>query len=333
MFDVAAHCGVSHQTVSRVINGNPNVSAKTRAKVLAAIDELGYQQNLSAKALATGRTQTLGVLSFDSTLYGPTAMLHSIQVAARDRGYRVVLNSVEEISNRAIAEGINALSTSAVDGILVIAPRSSDESEPLVFTPRVPVLFREVQNGESFAVVDIDQRAAARLATSHLISLGHKNTGHISGPASWLTAERRADGWRQALAEAGLPEGPVAEGDWTPASGYAAAKQLIQKRLSGEADFTAVFVANDAMALGALRAFSEAGLRVPGQISVIGFDDAAESGYSMPSLSTVRQDFDTVGADLLEILLHQVEQPGSAVLTASMLVAGELVVRESTSRV
>ena len=332
MFDVARHVGVSHQTVSRVINGSPNVSAATRAKVLAAIEELGYQQNLAAKALVTGRTQTLGVLSFDSTLYGPTAMLHSIQVAAREHGYRVVLNSVDEITNAAITEGLANLANSHVDGILVIGPRSAASATSLELGTRIPVVFREVLDGESFAVVDIDQRAAAKSATEHLISLGHKVIAHISGPLAWVTATRRQEGWLEALAEAGVPTGPVAEGDWSPKSGYEAAQRLLGSRTSGKGTaFTAVFCANDAMAFGAIKAIREAGLAIPQDISVVGFDDTAESEFSIPALTTVRQDFDLVGAQMLDRLLSAIESGDSAAGAAS--VPGQLVIRESSAQI
>lgn len=335
MFDVARHVGVSHQTVSRVINGSPNVSERTRVKVLAAIEELGYQQNLAAKALATGRTQTLGVLSFDSTLYGPTAMLHSIQVAARDHGYRVVLNSVDEISNAAISAGITELANSHVDGILVIGPRSTLDTESLQLSVKVPVVFREVRDGEALGVVDIDQQSAAAAATSHLTGLGHRVVAHISGPLGWVTAERRKAGWLQALAEAGLAAGPFAEGDWTPRSGYLAATELLAARklavAAGDPGFTGLFVANDAMALGALKAIREAGLAVPEDISVVGFDDTAESEYSNPALTTVRQDFDLVGSKMLDLLLAAVDGGGS--VTGSQLVTAQLVVRDSAAQI
>ncbi|MEY2945841.1 MAG: hypothetical protein RL243_601 [Actinomycetota bacterium] len=317
MFDVAKHCGVSHQTVSRVINGNPNVSTATRAKVLAAIEELGYQQNLVAKALATGRTQTIGVVSFDSTLYGPTAMLHSLQVAAREHGYRVVLNSVSDITNAAISDAIADLGNANVDGILVTAPRSAQEGSDLELNTRVPVVFREIRDGEDFAVVDIDQFEAARRATALLASLGHRDIAHIAGPLNWLTASRRRDGW------AAVADGPEVSGDWTVRSGYEACKALIA---SGQ-PFTAIFAANDAMAFGAMRALREANLEVPTDVSLIGFDDIAEAEFYSPALSTIRQDFDTVGEEILNRLLAAIES-GQAP-EGSLLIPGELVLRAS----
>lgn len=319
MFDVAKLCGVSHQTVSRVINGNPNVSVATRAKVLAAIEQLGYQQNLAARALATGRTQTIGVISFDSTLYGPTAMLHSLQVAAREHGYRVVLNSVSDISNAAISDAITDLGNANVDGILVISPRSSEPDEALILQSRVPVIFREVRDGENFAVVDIDQFDAAKRASELLSTLGHTQIAHISGPLNWVTATRRRDGWAE------VADGPEASGDWSVLSGYEAGKALLA---SGQ-PFTAIFAANDAMAFGALRALSEAKLAVPQEISLIGFDDIAEAEFLSPSLSTVRQDFDAVGELLIGRLLEAIE--AGTTPTQQTLIPAEIVLRESVA--
>lgn len=324
LFDVARHCGVSHQTVSRVVNGSPNVSDATRSKVLAAIEELGYQQNLAARALATGRTRTIGVVSFDSTLYGPTAMLHSLQVAAREQGYRVVLNSVGDISNEAISEAIADLGNANVDGILVIAPRSAEDVGELTLHVRVPVVFRELRTGEAYSAVDIDQFEAAQRATNLLVELGHREIAHISGPLSWITAVRRREGWASAA------RGPEASGDWTVRSGYEAAKALIA---SGQA-FTALFAANDAMAFGAMRALREADLSLPADISLIGFDDIAEAEFYTPALSTVRQDFDAVGERLMSRLLNAmsgdaaVQRDGASI---AALLPGELVMRESVA--
>lgn len=325
IFDVANLSGVSHQTVSRVINGHPNVSEKTRVKVLMAIEKLGYSQNLSARALATGRTGAIGVLTLDSPLLGPTSMLHSIQGAARTRGYRVVLASIPDISNRSLAEGVRELQNSDVDGIVVIAPRSSKRMTPIKFTPKIPVVFREVLDGEDFSVVDLDQRRAAFKAVQYLIDLGHRDIAHIAGPQDWLVAERRLQGWRDALAVAEAT--PLAEvrGDWTPASGHMAAQTLI--RMGGP--FTAIFCANDAMAFGALTALREAGLKVPGQVSVMGFDNAPESAYAVPPLTTMEQDFESVGRELIDQLMNLIN--GSSMNVKKLMLTTQLVERASTS--
>lgn len=327
MFDVAELCGVSHQTVSRVVNGHPNVSAKTRDKVLKAIERLGYTQNLSAKALATGRSGSIGVLTLDSPLFGPASMLHSIQVAARARGYRVVLASIAEISNQALAEGIHELENSNVDGIVVIAARSASTDEPLTVKPRVPVVFREGNDTENYSVVDLDQRRAATKAVDALTEQGHRAIAHIAGPKEWLVAERRREGWLESLKKAKAKPAGEARGDWSPDSGYRATKQLLAKGI----EFTALFCANDAMAFGALQALREAGIAVPGAVSVLGFDNTAESAYAVPPLTTVAQDFDEVGRELIEQLLRQID--GEAANVRKVMLTTELVERGSTAAI
>lgn len=327
MFDVADHCGVSHQTVSRVVNNTGSVSAKTREKVLAAIEELGYQPNLAAKALATGRTNTIGVLSYDSTLYGPTAMLHSIQVAAREAGYQVVLNSVENLSNSAITEGISALSKANVDGIIVIAPRSAFADSVIQVEARVPIIFTETQDREPFGMVDVDQVGLGNMATGFLLELGHTKIAHIAGDESWLAARRRQSGFTITMAKHSLIPAGIAQGDWTPKSGYEAAKKLI-----ADGKFTAIFVANDAMAIGALKALNEAGLSVPEDVSLISIDDSAEAEYIQPALTSVRQQFDKVGKALLARLLRQIDGETTSD-PKRKLIPGLLTPRNSTIRI
>ena len=327
MFDVADFCGVSHQTVSRVVNNTGSVSDKTREKVLAAIDELGYQPNLAAKALATGKTKTIGVLSFDSTLYGPTAMLHSIQVAARDAGYQVVLNSVSSLSNSDISDGIGLLAKANVDGVIVISPRSAMADTKLQLETRAPVIFTETQDREPFGMVDVDQVGIGSMATEYLLALGHTQIAHIAGSADWLAAKRRRSGFATTMAKNSLTPAGISQGDWTPKSGYEATKALL-----GEAKFTAIFVANDAMAIGALKALNEAGVKVPDQVSLVSVDDSAEAEYMQPSLSSVRQQFDLVGQALIERLLDEIDGL-PLVGPKRKLMPGILLPRASTTRI
>lgn len=327
MFDVADHCGVSHQTVSRVVNNTGSVSNKTRERVLTAIEELGYQPNLAAKALATGKTNTIGVLSYDSTLYGPTAMLHSIQMAAREAGYQVVLNSVENLSNSAITEGISGLAKVNVDGVIVIAPRSSIADSTIEVETRVPIMFTETQDREPFGMVDVDQVGLGSLATEYLVELGHTKIAHIAGNAKWLAANRRRTGFETTMAKNSLTPACIAQGDWTPKSGYEGAKALL-----AEAKFTAIFVANDAMAIGALKALNEAGLRVPQDVSLISVDDSAEAEYVQPALTSVRQQFDLVGKALLERLLAQIDSD-EPFGPRQKLIPGIVIPRESATRI
>ncbi|MGW0485645.1 LacI family DNA-binding transcriptional regulator [Nonomuraea sp. NPDC003214] len=324
MADVAREAGVSHQTVSRVLNGHPNVRADTRARVEAAITRLGYRRNLTARALVTRRSRTLGVISFDTTLYGPASTIYGIEQAARTAGYFVSIVSLKSIDADSVRDAIAYLTDQGVDGIVVVAPQHSAsqalESLP-IGTPAVAV---EATHRADIPVVRIDQAEGARMATRHLLDLGHETVWHVSGPAGWLETEGRLRGWREALEEAGRPVPEPLTGDWSPRAGYEAGR-----RLAATAGVTAVFAANDQMALGVLRALSEEGVKVPGRISVVGFDDIPESAFFSPPLTTVRQDFDVVGRHCIEMLLRQLDAgPGPY---ERLVVPPGFVVRSSTA--
>src|SRR5665213_1493405 len=235
MTDVASLAGVSHQTVSRVINKHPNVTPTTRTRVLAAIEELGYRRNNAARALVTGRSQTLDV-------------------------------------------------------------------------------------------VTVDQHAGAQSATEHLLSLGHSTVWHVAGPTDWLEARQRTAGWRSTLERAGLEVPPPLRGDWSPRSGFEAGRVLARMP-----EVSAVFVANDSMAVGVYRAFDEHGLSVPGDVSIVGFDDVPEAAYVSPPLTTVRQDFAEVARRSLALLLDQISSGTRA--AKRQVVGTTLVVRDSTRSV
>jgi DNA-binding LacI/PurR family transcriptional regulator len=326
MVDVARAAGVSHQTVSRVLNDHPNVRAETRERVLAAIGDLGYRRNFAARALVTRHTRTLGVVSFDTTLYGPASTLYGIEQAARAAGYFVSIVSLKAITRASVLEAIGFLSGQGVDGIVVVAPLRSAARALAALPTGVPAVAVEGGRGGGVPVVSVDQAAGARLAVEHLLELGHETVWHVAGPSDWLEAEGRVKGWRKALTAAGrvVPE-PIA-GDWSPRSGYEAGR-----RLAEIADLTAVFVANDQMALGLLRAFTELGVEVPGRVSVVGFDDVPESEFFNPPLTTVWQDFGEVGRRSIEILLRQVDA-GEGAGYERALVPPRLVIRDSTGR-
>lgn len=323
MADVARAAGVSHQTVSRVLNGHPNVRPATRAKVLAAIERLGYRRNQVARALATRDSRTLGVISFDTTLYGPASTLHGIERAARAAGYFVSIVSLRTIDRDGVREAIDHLAEQGVAGVVVVAPQRSAASALEDLPPGMPAVAVEGAHTGPVSTVCVDQVAGARLATEHLLALGHETVWHVSGPPDWLEAEGRVAGWRAALEAAGRPVPEPLEGDWSPRSGYAAGRRLAA--LAGEVG--AVFVANDQMALGVLRALAEAGVRVPEEMSVVGFDDVPESAYYWPPLTTVRQDFGEVGREAFQLLLDRMSGAEAA---ARRLVEPELIVRDST---
>jgi DNA-binding LacI/PurR family transcriptional regulator len=324
MADVAKLAGVSHQTVSRVLNDSPHVRADTRQRVLDAMRKLKYRPNSVARALVTGRSKTLGVVSFDTTLYGPASTLFGIERAAHEAGYFVSIVSLRSLNRASVVSAVERLRDQGVDGILVIAPQESAAHAVLHLPDDIPVVAAEAGPDDSVPLVVVDQVAGARAATAHLLELGHRTVWHISGPTDWLEAQDRIDGWRSTLEAAGAAPPPLLTGDWSARSGYE-----LGQRLAQTPDITAVFVANDQMALGVLRSLREAGRAVPEDISVVGFDDIPEAAYFTPPLTTVRQNFNEMGRRSLLLLLEQVH---TGVRTdARETVTTELIVRASTA--
>jgi DNA-binding LacI/PurR family transcriptional regulator len=323
MADVARLAGVSHQTVSRVLNDHPNVRAQTRSRVLAAIAKLDYRPNSAARTLVTRKSQTLGVVSFDTTLYGPASMLHGIEQAARGADYFVSIASLRAINRDALLEAVGRLRDQAVEGIVVIAPQAAVAGALAQAAAGVPLVGAACAVVPGVPTVGIDQRAGGALATRHLLELGHRTVHHVAGPLDWLDAVGRLEGWRHELRQAGarVPE-PIA-GDWSARSGY-----LAGQRLAADPAVTAVFCANDHMALGLLRAFHEAGRQVPGEVSVVGFDDIPETSYLMPPLTTVRQDFSELGRRSLQLLVQRLAA-GAVAPARHVSVAPTLSVRAS----
>lgn len=324
MTDVARLAGVSHQTVHRVLNKHPGVRPGTRARVLGAIDQLGYRINTAARALVTGRSQTLGVVSLSSTLYGPASTLHGIERAVRDSPYFVSIATVRSIDRSSIREAISRLVDQSVEGIIVIAPLTSTAQALADLPTDLPVVLVEGDADVGVPVVTIDQVAGARAAVEHLLQSGHGTVWHVAGPGDWLEARGRVAGWRAALQDAGAEVPPPLAGDWAPQSGYEAGRVLGRMP-----DVTAVFAANDQMALGLLKALREYGRRVPDDISVVGFDDVPEAPFYDPALTTIRQDFGEVGRRSVALLLGQISSGARS--TERLVVGSQLVVRDSTA--
>ncbi|WP_285731091.1 LacI family DNA-binding transcriptional regulator [Nocardiopsis sp. ATB16-24] len=306
MADVARLAGVSHQTVSRVVNGHPNVREETVLRVRRAIDELGYHRNPTARALVTRRTNVLGVIAFDTTLFGPAQTLAGIERAAREEGYFLSMVTLDDVSPDGVVAAADYLVQQSVEGCVAIAPqRSLVEALAAVRGPR-PLVAVEGGEGSGLPVVCVDQVQGSYDAVRHLLALGHSTVHHIEGAPLWLESEARVVGWRRALTEAGAPIPEPLQGDWSPRSGYELGRRLVARRAAGER-VTAVFVGNDQMAIGLLRALYEAGLRVPGDVSVVGFDDVPEAEFLTPSLTTVFQDFAQVGKESLALLLGEID--------------------------
>jgi DNA-binding LacI/PurR family transcriptional regulator len=323
MADVARRAGVSHQTVSRVLNGHLHVREATRARVLAAIDELAYRRNSSARALVTRQTRILGVIAFDTTLYGPASTLLGIEQAAREAGYFISIISLKEITEQGVREALDHLAEQAVDGLVVIAPQRQAVAALAGIPADRPIVAVEGGEAPDLPVVCVDQAAGAAAVTRHLLELGHRTVYHVAGPLDWLEAEARLRAWRATLEAAGAPVPEGLAGDWSPRSGYQAGRLLAARD-----DVSAVFVANDQMALGVLRAFQEAGVDVPGRVSVAGFDDIPEAAYFSPPLTTVRQDFAEVGRRSIALLLDQL---AGRVAPVRVVAPATLVLRASTA--
>jgi len=323
MADVAAAVGVSHQTVSRVLNDSSLVRADTRERVLAAIAEMGYRRNNAARALASNRSRRIGMVAAHLGYYGPSTLATAVQAAGHESGYDVSLMSVEHLDADTLRDAIERLLGEAVEAIVVAVAHTALLSEAHTIDAPVPVVLAQgVTSGQPLAV-GIDQTAGGHTATDHLLELGHTRVAHVTGPLGWAEADQRRVGWQEAHRARGLEPGPEVEGDWTPESGYQAGL-----RLAEDASVSAVFVANDAMAVGVLKALVESGRRVPHDVSVVGYDDTPESAFLLPSLTTVRQSFDVLGRQVVDLTLRALA--GDDAPTAPLL-APELLVRGSTA--
>lgn len=328
MADVAERAGVSGQTVSRVVNGSPRVDPDTRARVEAAMTALGYRPHRAARALRTGRTQTLGLVVSTLASVGNSRMLQAVADAAASRGYALTVVTLG--ADTGVAEAFERLAEQGVDGAIVLNEatarvRGADVGAAglrlvVVDSPRDDRLGWEQQYG----IVETDHAGGAGAAVRHLLGLGHRTVHHLAGPEGSFAASERERGWRAALEAAGAPAPELVRGDWASASGHGAASALVGARA------TAVFAANDQMALGLLRGIAEAGRAVPGDVSVIGFDDVADSADYRPPLTTVHQDFDTLGARAVAALVDGIEAGAPA---AFETVPTRLVIRESAGPV
>jgi len=321
MTDVARLAGVSHQTVSRVLNDHTSVRPQTRERVLAAIEQLGYRRNLSARALVTRRSGLLGIVSSGSSRSGPAGTLGALEQAARMAGYFVTVAIAPDPDPDHHREIIDAFVEQGVEGVVVIAPTPGVAEVAQALSARVPVIVVSAwQPPPDVPTISVDQRGGARLAAEHLLSLGHRDVVHVTGPIDWFDAAARIEGWHEQLDHAGVTPRADLVGDWSSERGYELGTALL-------ADLpTAVFATNDLTALGVLRAFAEAGVRVPQDVSVIGFDDLEGAANFYPPLTTVRQDLRALGAAALGSLVETIAGGAAGLRT----LPPELVVRAST---
>lgn len=325
MSDVAAVAGVSHQTVSRVLNDHPSVRPETRQRVQEAITRLGYRRNTAARALVTRRTGTIGVVTSGSALFGPTSTLIALERAAREAGLFVSMATMPRGEVGGMHRVLEHFMSQGVDGVVVIAGHDDAVAAVHAYAPPVPTVMvgpTDLRDDAGLRSVAVDQYAGARLATRHLLDLGHRHVLHLAGPSDWLDARSRERGWRDELVAAGVDPGDAVVCTWEADRGYDVGRELLTGSLP-----TAVFAANDQLALGLLRAFAEAGVRVPDDVSLVGFDDIDGAANFYPPLTTVRQGFEALGRRCMEQLLAAIagEPPRPGLITP------ELVRRASTA--
>ncbi len=324
--DVARRAGVSYQTVSRVINQHAYVAEETRQRILETIAELDYHPNKAARSLAARRSQTLALITFGLDFYGPAQMMINVERAAKVAGYDLILSNVTGASVKSIQDALNSIRRWQVDGVLMITPIVDMSYENITnINIGVPVVQINGQVGANTPSAIVEQRYGSSLITRHLIELGHIGICEISGPLHWIDAVERHESWMATIRDADLTPGVSIEGDWTAQSGYRAANKLIES----QADFTAIVVGNDQMALGAMHALKQHGLRVPEYVSVVGFDDIPEATFFVPPITTIRQDFGALGKCGVEYLIDCIEDPDLPV--EQHIIYPEFILRASTA--
>jgi DNA-binding LacI/PurR family transcriptional regulator len=312
--DVAAQSGVSYQTVSRVINNMPDVAPKTRLRILNVMEDLGYRPNMTARHLVSQRSTVIGFVTWATSFYGPAQIMINVERAAREADYSLMFAGIREPSIDRIRRAVNGLCAHRVAGVLMHLPFEMDLRLLRDMCINVPLVAVDCDLGFTAPSVHVRQEHGAYLATKYLLSLGHTKIAYLRGPMVWRVACLRYRGWLKAMKQADHTPGPCVDGNWTSRGGFEAALELI-KNYRGQ--FTALAVANDQMALGAIQAFEQNDIRVPLDVSVVGFDDLPEAEFFRPPLSTIRHDFASIGALSIRCLVEQLDgiRPASQVYT------------------
>ncbi|WP_315502190.1 LacI family DNA-binding transcriptional regulator [Actinomyces radicidentis] len=321
--DVAAAAGVSSQTVSRVLHDHPSVRPETRSRVRAAIEALGYQPNLAARVLASGSSGAVGILLTAGLSHGMSVAFSALARAVREQGSNVVLATADGSDPASVRRALAHLHGYHVDRIVVLAQRTDVLTVLALEHNEKPVVavISGTHSFTGFSTLSIDQALGARLATEHLIDLGRRRLVHVSGDLSWQDASERLFAYQSTCADHDLPARWIGTEDWSSASGAAVAERLLATGLPD-----GIFAANDDIALGICRVLLAAGVRVPDDVAVVGFDDIPQAAWMTPSLSTVAQDFDILGRTALSMSaeLASGRDPRALALEPA------LIVREST---
>jgi DNA-binding LacI/PurR family transcriptional regulator len=321
IYDVARVAGVSHQTVSRYLRGYGGIRPETADRVEQALKALDYKPNLAARFLRTRTSTRIGALAHEMGEMGPARIIQGASFGAREAGYVLDIVIVDEYDDRSISAAIDLLTDQQVAGIFATAQtdrvKAALEHHPINVPIFIDSQVQKAPEGSPSGITD-----AAKSAADHLLRLGHRRIATVTGPSEWLASRDRLDGFIGALAVQGLRPAAVVEGDWSPASGYRAGMAL-----PFEDGITAVFAANDHMALGVLRALGERGLRVPEDVSLVGVDDIPEAEFLTPSLTTVRLDFEAEGRFAMNWLIAEIEGWPAPTLQRPV---PTLIVRDST---
>ncbi|MFP7761758.1 substrate-binding domain-containing protein [Marisediminicola sp. LYQ85] len=326
IYDVAREAGVSHQTVSRLLKGH-RISESYESRVQDALAKLDYRPNIAARSLATRESKRVAALMYEMTQLGPIKILEGASAAARESGYVLDIVSLDPADDRSLAEAIDVVNQQDVAGIVAFAPNDRMRERLDAASFRVP-LYRETEDEDEDRAVPAHSNynmLGAELAMRHLLDLGHERIVHVTGPLDWPAARIRARTYDELLRQGGLTPAPWLEGDWSAESGYRLAQGLLA---AGELP-TAVFAGNDQMALGILHALAEAGVAVPGRVSVIGMDDSPDAAYYSPSLTSIPMYFREQGRFAFLALLARMNGQPSQWKTD--FVRPSLVLRASTA--
>jgi len=334
IYEVAKRAGVSRQTVSRVINNRPDVADGTRERILQIINEIEYRPSAIARSLSKQRTYNFGLLTAGLEFMGPSTTLSGIAKKAEELDYGLYLKELPKFSANNIQPIIDWFLARQVDGIIWAAPEIGDNREwvqEFIKNLRVPIIFLTSEERTNISIVTIDNYYGARLATEHLLSVGRRHIGHISGPMDWWESRQRYQGWADALRDVGIEpdDRMVASGNWSSKSGKKAFSQL----LSTFPEVDAVFSSNDQMALSVLSSACDENLKIPEELSIVGFDGIPESEFFSPSLTTVYQNLIELGCVAVQELARMVEAQNAEedqIKPIYLKLKPELIIRESS---
>lgn len=320
MADVAREAGVSQQTVSRVVNEQPNVSDSTRKKVSEAIKRLGFRPNYAGRSLREGRYRTVGLCTFDMSQVGNSATFEGIVIAARERGYAVTMIEMgPETAPYSVTHATRQLGSLPVDGAIINLTVLPEDFETYTPLPGLTTVLMSMYAHPRCTTVDSDQYGCSLLVMDYLRALGHEQIRFVGGPAIHTHSAFREAGWRDELEKAHMVAPEPLRGDWSADSGYEAGAKL-----AGDHDMTAVYVANDQMALGVIEALRDRGIRVPEDVSVIGVDDSLEGVVPHNELTTIRFDMRERG----RVLFAHAVKDGPV---EAIRIPGELVKRSTVT--